>query len=84
MAPNIGLGNSTTPDRGHKLFTAATVMVIIAGLITIARVAVRLSIKQLGIGDYTIMASLVSARPYSRIAAGQIDHADSFRRSRCA
>ena len=53
MVPNIGLGNSTTPDRGYELFIAATVMVIITGLITFARVTVRLSSKQLGIDDYT-------------------------------
>ena len=62
MAPIIGQGNSTTPDRGYELFITATVMVIVAGLFVLARVVVRVTTKQLGIDDYAIVLSLVSAR----------------------
>jgi hypothetical protein len=65
MAPNIGLGNSTTPDRGYELFITATVMLIFAGSFAAARVAVRLTSKQLGIDDYAIMLSLVGALLFS-------------------
>ena len=61
MAPNIGQGSGTTPDKGYELFITATVMVIVAGLFTAGRVAARLTNRQLGVDDYAIMLSLVRA-----------------------
>lgn len=68
MAPNIGQGSSTTPDRGYELFITATVMVIIAGLFVVTRVAVRLTSNKLGTDDYVIMLSLVSSPCFSWLA----------------
>lgn len=84
MAPKIGQGNSKIPDRGYELFITATVMVIVAGMFTAARIATRLTNKQFGIDDYAIMLSIVSALLLWRIVTDFMGYTDTFRRFRYA
>lgn len=62
MGVNIGLGDANTPDRGYELYVASLVMVLVAGLFVIARLAARWTKGQFGMDDYTIILSLVSLR----------------------
>lgn len=62
MAPNIGLGNATTPDHGFQLYITALVMVLVAGMCVIGRLIARFHIKAFGIDDFAICMSLVRDR----------------------
>ena len=59
MAINYGQGSPERPSRGAKLFITATVMVGIAALFVLARLAVRWKSRMFGMDDYTIAAALV-------------------------
>ena len=59
MGVNIGLGSAEHPDRGYQLFLTALVMVIVAGLVVLGRLAARWANKGYGYDDYAIMVSLV-------------------------
>lgn len=61
MAINDGKGTSAMPDRGFSLWIVSVVMVIVAGLFVIARLAARLTKNKFGYDDYTIVAALVSS-----------------------
>ena len=60
MGLNIGLGDAETPSRGYQLYFASLIMVLVAGLFVIARLAARWTKRQFGMDDYTIVLSLVS------------------------
>lgn len=59
MAVNVGYGDEKTPDRGHQLYFAALIMVILAGLFVFGRLAARWTNRKFGMDDYTIVLSLV-------------------------
>ena len=59
MAINDGSGTAELPDQGFPLYVVSIVMVIVAGLFVIARLAARLTKNDLGWDDYTIIAALV-------------------------
>ena len=61
MAINDGHGTSALPDRGFTLWIVSVVMVTVAGLFVIARLAARLTKNKFGYDDYTIVAALVSS-----------------------
>ncbi len=63
MAINDGKGNAAVPDRGFSLWLVSVVMVIVAGLFVISRLAARLTKNKFGYDDYTIVAALVSSGP---------------------
>ena len=63
MAINDGQGTTRVPDRGFTLWIVSVVMVIVAGLFVIVRLASRLSMNKFGYDDYTIIAALVSFWP---------------------
>jgi hypothetical protein len=59
MAINDGKGINGVPDRGYSLYVVSVVMVIVAGLFVIGRIAVRLAKNKLDWDDRTIVAALV-------------------------
>ena len=59
MGLNIGLGDADTPNRGHELYIASLVMVLVAGLFVLGRLAARWTKRQFGMDDYSIVVSLV-------------------------
>ena len=59
MRVNIGLGDAEHPDKGYQLYITALVMVIMAGLVVLGRMAARWANKGYGYDDYAIMVSLV-------------------------
>ncbi|KAL8897016.1 MAG: hypothetical protein Q9207_007425 [Kuettlingeria erythrocarpa] len=59
MGVNIGLGDAQHPDKGYQLFITALVMVILAGLVVLGRLAARWANKGYGYDDYAIIVSLV-------------------------
>lgn len=61
MAVNDGSGTDELPDQGFSLYIVSIVMVIVAGLFIIARLAARLTKNELGWDDYTIFAALVAS-----------------------
>ena len=60
MAINDGQGTTAVPDQGFTLWIVSVVMVIVAGLFVIVRLASRLTKNKFGYDDYTIVAALVS------------------------
>lgn len=62
MGQNIGLGDGDTPNRGYELYMASLVMVLVAGLFVLGRLAARWTKRQFGMDDYTIILSLVRLR----------------------
>ncbi|KAL8920327.1 MAG: hypothetical protein Q9208_006298 [Pyrenodesmia sp. 3 TL-2023] len=58
MGVNIGLGDAEHPDKGYQLFITALVMVTIAGLVVLGRLAARWANKAYGYDDYAIVVSL--------------------------
>ena len=60
MAINDGSGTPELPDRGFPLYIVSIVMVIVAGLFVIARLAARMAKSKFGWDDYTIFVALVS------------------------
>lgn len=59
MGLNIGLGDADTPNRGYELYIASLVMVLVAGLFVLGRLAARWTKRQFGMDDYSIVLSLV-------------------------
>lgn len=59
MVRLVGQGDANVPNRGYELYITAIVMVILAGLTVLTRVAARWAGKRFGLDDYTIVASLV-------------------------
>jgi len=55
----MGLGDATHPDNGHQLYIVSLVMVLIAGLCVVGRLAARFARRAFGMDDYTIVVSLV-------------------------
>jgi hypothetical protein len=47
------------PNHGWRVWIALVVMVICAGLLVLARLVVRITARQLGSDDYTILTALV-------------------------
>lgn len=68
---NDGKGTPGDPDRGWTLWIVSVVMVIFSGIFVIARLAIRLSRKMLGIDDYIIFVGLVGS---SNTANFDMDH----------
>lgn len=62
MGLNIGLGDADAPDRGFELYLASLVMVLVAGLFVLGRLAARWTKRQFGMDDYTIVLSLVRSQ----------------------
>jgi hypothetical protein len=60
MGLNIGLPEGDVPNRGFELYLASLVMVLVAGLFVLGRLAARWTKSQFGMDDYTIVLSLVS------------------------
>lgn len=60
MGLNIGLPEGDVPNRGYELYLASLIMVLVAGLFVIGRLAARWTKSQFGMDDYTIVLSLVS------------------------
>ena len=61
MTFNMGLPSNGEANQGWKLFLTSLVMIIVAGLTVVARIAVRVrGDVALRADDYTIVASLVS------------------------
>lgn len=54
-------GDQGEANRGHGLYITALVMVLVAGLFVLGRVAARWSKRQFGMDDYTIIAALVGS-----------------------
>lgn len=59
MGRNVGLGNADAPNRGFELYVTSLVMVLVAGLFVLGRLAARWTKRQFGMDDYTIILSLV-------------------------
>lgn len=59
MGVNIGLGDAQNPDRGYQLYLTALVMVLVAGMVVLGRLAARWAKKGYGYDDYAIIVSLV-------------------------
>lgn len=62
MGLNIGLGDANTPNQGYELYIASLVMVLVAGLFVLGRLAARWTKRQFGMDDYAIILSLVRLR----------------------
>lgn len=60
MGHNVGLGDADTPNQGFELYVTSLVMVLVAGLFVLGRLAARWTKRQFGMDDYTIVLSLVS------------------------
>ncbi|KAJ5091790.1 hypothetical protein NUU61_006660 [Penicillium alfredii] len=61
MAYEIGLSTPEVPNRGFPLWIVSVVGVILAGLCVLSRLAIRFHHSQIGLDDWVILASLVSA-----------------------
>lgn len=59
MGVNIGLSDAENPDRGYQLYLTALVMVLVAGMVVLGRLAARWAKKGYGYDDYAIIVSLV-------------------------
>ena len=59
MGHNVGLGDADAPNRGFELYVTSLVMVLVAGLFVLGRLAARWTKRQFGMDDYTIILSLV-------------------------
>lgn len=59
MGKNVGLGNADAPNRGFELYLTSLLMVLVAGLFVLGRLAARWTKRQFGMDDYTIVLSLV-------------------------
>ncbi|KAJ5171305.1 uncharacterized protein N7500_004088, partial [Penicillium coprophilum] len=59
MPYEIGLSTPDVPNRGFPLWICSVVMVIIAGLFVLSRLAIRFHHSHLGSDDWMILASLV-------------------------
>lgn len=62
MGQNVGLGDADTPNRGFELYVTSLVMVFVAGLFVLGRLAARWTKRQFGTDDYTIVLSLVRSQ----------------------
>ncbi|KAJ5787486.1 hypothetical protein N7457_002476 [Penicillium paradoxum] len=58
MSYEIGLGTPEVPNRGYPLWICSVVMVILAGLFVVSRLAIRFHHSHLGTDDWMILASL--------------------------
>ncbi|KAJ5194221.1 hypothetical protein N7491_001557 [Penicillium cf. griseofulvum] len=67
MAYEIGLSTPDVPNRGFPLWVCSVVMVIIAGLFVLSRLAIRFHHSHLGSDDWMILASLVIHRTLTHI-----------------
>ncbi|KAJ5502499.1 hypothetical protein N7463_005373 [Penicillium fimorum] len=59
MTYEIGLSTADVPNRGFPLWICSVMMVIIAGLFVLSRLAIRFHHSQLGSDDWMILASLI-------------------------
>lgn len=59
MGVNIGLGDAENPDLGYQLYLTALVMVLVAGMVVLGRLAARWAKKAYGYDDYAIIISFV-------------------------
>ena len=62
MGHNVGLGDADAPSQGFELYVTSLVMVLVAGLFVLGRLAARWTKRQFGMDDYTIVLSLVRLR----------------------
>lgn len=56
-----GFSTPTLPNEGWKVFLALVIMIIFSGLFVVARISIRISSRQMGADDYTIIAAMVTA-----------------------
>lgn len=54
-----GFSTSELPNQGYRIFLALVIMIIVSGSFVTIRMATRISNRQLGADDYTIVAALV-------------------------
>lgn len=64
MAYEIGLSTPEVPNRGFPLWLCSVLMVIIAGIFVLFRLAIRYHHRRLGSDDWMILASLVRLSPF--------------------
>ncbi|KAI9043065.1 uncharacterized protein KD926_004568 [Aspergillus affinis] len=61
MSWEIGLSTPTVPNRGFTLWIWSVIMIILAGLFVVTRLAIRFHNRRLGADDWTIFASMLSS-----------------------
>lgn len=68
MVYEIGLSTPEVPNRGFPLWLCSVLMVIIAGIFVLSRLAIRYYHSRLGSDDWMILASLVRVSPFIMIS----------------
>jgi hypothetical protein len=81
MGRNLGLGDANTPNQGYELYLTSLVMVLVAGLFVLGRLAARWTKRQFGMDDYTIILSLVGVEDRAIAQTGKSPANDLFRPS---